>query len=197
MSAFKWRHFAGEVILWAVRWSCRSGIGSVALPGNATICSSCISNLDHTCCGSSKLMQQIRKKALRFSAPSGRLRTARSSISGGDAAMGARSTRSGLSSFRRLLDHDPPMGTPLGVRPPACPKISDRTRTGYPPGRRYRGRVLRPARARPGPRHYHRTGRLDAGSQRLTFNSSRSDAANASAGPPRAAFAPGAATTIE
>jgi hypothetical protein len=26
MSAFKWRHFAGEVILWAVRWSCRYGI---------------------------------------------------------------------------------------------------------------------------------------------------------------------------
>ena len=26
MSAFKWRHFAGEVILWAVRWYCRYGI---------------------------------------------------------------------------------------------------------------------------------------------------------------------------
>ncbi len=26
MSTFKWRHFAGEVILWAVRWSCRYGI---------------------------------------------------------------------------------------------------------------------------------------------------------------------------
>ena len=26
MSAFKWRHFAGEVILGAVRWSCRYGI---------------------------------------------------------------------------------------------------------------------------------------------------------------------------
>jgi transposase-like protein len=35
--------------------------GSVALSGNATICSSYISNLDHTCCGSSKLMQQIRR----------------------------------------------------------------------------------------------------------------------------------------
>ena len=28
MSAFKWRHFAGEVILWAVRWYCRYGISS-------------------------------------------------------------------------------------------------------------------------------------------------------------------------
>ena len=26
MSAFKWRHFAGEIILWAVRWYCRYGI---------------------------------------------------------------------------------------------------------------------------------------------------------------------------
>jgi transposase, IS6 family len=26
MPAFKWRHFAGEVILWAVRWYCRYGI---------------------------------------------------------------------------------------------------------------------------------------------------------------------------
>jgi IS6 family transposase len=26
MSAFKWRHFAGQVILWAVRWYCRYGI---------------------------------------------------------------------------------------------------------------------------------------------------------------------------
>jgi hypothetical protein len=26
MSAFKWRHFAGEVILWAVRWYCKYGI---------------------------------------------------------------------------------------------------------------------------------------------------------------------------
>jgi hypothetical protein len=26
MSAFKWRHFAGEVILWAVRWYCPYGI---------------------------------------------------------------------------------------------------------------------------------------------------------------------------
>src|SRR5919112_958064 len=26
MAAFKWRHFAGEVILWAVRWYCRYGI---------------------------------------------------------------------------------------------------------------------------------------------------------------------------
>jgi IS6 family transposase len=26
MSAFKWRHFAGAVILWAVRWYCRYGI---------------------------------------------------------------------------------------------------------------------------------------------------------------------------
>ena len=26
MSAFTWRPFAGEVILWAVRWSCRSSI---------------------------------------------------------------------------------------------------------------------------------------------------------------------------
>ena len=26
MSAFKWRQFAGEVILWAVRWYCRYGI---------------------------------------------------------------------------------------------------------------------------------------------------------------------------
>jgi transposase-like protein len=23
---FKWRHFAGEVILWAVRWYCKYGI---------------------------------------------------------------------------------------------------------------------------------------------------------------------------
>ena len=23
---FKWRHFAGEIILWAVRWYCRYGI---------------------------------------------------------------------------------------------------------------------------------------------------------------------------
>ena len=26
MSAFKWRQFAGEVILWAVRWYCRYGV---------------------------------------------------------------------------------------------------------------------------------------------------------------------------
>src|SRR4051794_41344076 len=26
MSAFKWRQFTGEVILWAVRWYCRYGI---------------------------------------------------------------------------------------------------------------------------------------------------------------------------
>jgi transposase-like protein len=26
MSAFKWRQFAGEVILWAVQWYCRYGI---------------------------------------------------------------------------------------------------------------------------------------------------------------------------
>ena len=32
---------------------------SVALSGNATICSSYISNLDYTCCGSNRLMQQI------------------------------------------------------------------------------------------------------------------------------------------
>src|SRR5450756_1885433 len=26
MSEFKWRHFEGEIILWAVRWYCRYGI---------------------------------------------------------------------------------------------------------------------------------------------------------------------------
>jgi hypothetical protein len=26
MSDFRWRHFAGEIILWAVRWYCRYGI---------------------------------------------------------------------------------------------------------------------------------------------------------------------------
>jgi len=26
MSNFKWRHFEGEIILWAVRWYCRYGI---------------------------------------------------------------------------------------------------------------------------------------------------------------------------
>jgi transposase-like protein len=26
MSEFKWRHFQGEIILWAVRWYCRYGI---------------------------------------------------------------------------------------------------------------------------------------------------------------------------
>lgn len=26
MSDFKWRHFEGEIILWAVRWYCRYGI---------------------------------------------------------------------------------------------------------------------------------------------------------------------------
>ena len=26
MSEFKWRHFEGEIILWAVRWYCRFGI---------------------------------------------------------------------------------------------------------------------------------------------------------------------------
>lgn len=26
MSGFKWRHFQGEIILWAVRWYCRYGI---------------------------------------------------------------------------------------------------------------------------------------------------------------------------
>src|SRR3546814_15072462 len=26
MTDFKWRHFPGDVILWAVRWSCRSPI---------------------------------------------------------------------------------------------------------------------------------------------------------------------------
>ncbi|MDW2178167.1 IS6 family transposase, partial [Vibrio sp. 1637] len=26
MTDFKWRHFQGDVILWAVRWSCRSPI---------------------------------------------------------------------------------------------------------------------------------------------------------------------------
>jgi transposase, IS6 family len=26
MSGFRWRHFCGEVILWAVRWYCRYGV---------------------------------------------------------------------------------------------------------------------------------------------------------------------------
>lgn len=26
MGNFKWRHFEGEIILWAVRWYCRYGI---------------------------------------------------------------------------------------------------------------------------------------------------------------------------
>ena len=26
MSAFKWRHFEGEIVLWAVRWYCRYGV---------------------------------------------------------------------------------------------------------------------------------------------------------------------------
>ena len=26
MSEFKWRHFEGEIVLWAVRWYCRYGI---------------------------------------------------------------------------------------------------------------------------------------------------------------------------
>ena len=26
MAVFRWRHFAGEIILWAVRWYCRYGI---------------------------------------------------------------------------------------------------------------------------------------------------------------------------
>jgi len=26
MSGFEWRHFQGEVILWAVRWYCRYGV---------------------------------------------------------------------------------------------------------------------------------------------------------------------------
>jgi len=26
MSDFRWRHFEGEIILWAVRWYCRYGI---------------------------------------------------------------------------------------------------------------------------------------------------------------------------
>jgi transposase-like protein len=26
MMAFRWRHFCGEVILWAVRWYCRYGV---------------------------------------------------------------------------------------------------------------------------------------------------------------------------
>lgn len=26
MNDFKWRHFRGEIILWAVRWYCRYGI---------------------------------------------------------------------------------------------------------------------------------------------------------------------------
>lgn len=26
MSDFKWRHFQGDVILWAVRWYCRYGV---------------------------------------------------------------------------------------------------------------------------------------------------------------------------
>jgi transposase, IS6 family len=26
MGVFRWRHFAGEIILWAVRWYCRYGI---------------------------------------------------------------------------------------------------------------------------------------------------------------------------
>jgi len=28
MSEFKWRHFEGEIILWAVRWYCRYGISN-------------------------------------------------------------------------------------------------------------------------------------------------------------------------
>jgi transposase-like protein len=31
MSDFKWRHFEGEIILWAVRWYCRYGISYQAL----------------------------------------------------------------------------------------------------------------------------------------------------------------------
>ena len=26
MAVFRWRHFTGEIILWAVRWYCRYGI---------------------------------------------------------------------------------------------------------------------------------------------------------------------------
>ena len=26
MAVFRWRHFAGEIILWAVRWYCRYSI---------------------------------------------------------------------------------------------------------------------------------------------------------------------------
>jgi IS6 family transposase len=26
MAVFRWRHFGGEIILWAVRWYCRYGI---------------------------------------------------------------------------------------------------------------------------------------------------------------------------
>ena len=32
MSDFKWRHFEGEIILWAVRWYCRYGsVAKIAL----------------------------------------------------------------------------------------------------------------------------------------------------------------------
>ena len=32
MSDFKGRHFEGEIVLWAVRWYCRYGVGTVKLP---------------------------------------------------------------------------------------------------------------------------------------------------------------------
>jgi hypothetical protein len=36
MAVFRWRHFAGEIILWAVRWYCRYGISYRELaPGQA------------------------------------------------------------------------------------------------------------------------------------------------------------------
>jgi hypothetical protein len=37
MAVFRWRHFAGEIILWAVRWYCRYGISYRDLaPGSRT-----------------------------------------------------------------------------------------------------------------------------------------------------------------
>src|SRR5512144_1138905 len=34
MAVFRWRHFAGEIILWAVRWYCRYGISYRELEEN-------------------------------------------------------------------------------------------------------------------------------------------------------------------
>lgn len=56
MSDFKWRHFQGDVILWAVRWYCRYGVSYRDLE---QMMSECGVSVDHCTRAKSALRQSL------------------------------------------------------------------------------------------------------------------------------------------